>query len=67
MWLLKNGFSRDNLYNTNKTCVNWLSLPKKSLASCHETSALGFKVGKARVTALVCANVSGSHASDRKK
>lgn len=55
------GFSRDDVYNADETGVNWRSLPRKSLASRNETRAPGYKVSKDRVTAMVCANASGTH------
>jgi hypothetical protein len=58
----ENQYTRDDIYNADETGVLWRSLPRKSLASRREMSAPGFKVSKERVTALVCANASGSHA-----
>lgn len=53
--------SRDDVYNADETGINWRSLPRKSLASRNETRAPGYKVSKDRVTAMVCANASGTH------
>lgn len=55
------GFSRDDVYNADETGVNWRSLPRKSLASRNEIRAPGYKISKDRVTAMVCANASGTH------
>lgn len=53
-------YNRDDIYNADKTGINWRALPRCSLTSCQETSAPGFKVSKERSTAMVCANASGS-------
>ena len=42
--------------------LNWKALPDKTLASQTANSAPGHKVSKERVTVLVSANASGSHA-----
>ncbi|GFY63252.1 HTH CENPB-type domain-containing protein [Trichonephila inaurata madagascariensis] len=55
------GHSRDDVYNVEKTGVYWKILPRKSLASKRESIALGFKVSKERVTAMVRTNASGTH------
>ncbi|GFY78833.1 jerky protein homolog [Trichonephila inaurata madagascariensis] len=55
------GYSRDDVYNVDETGVNWKALPRKSLASKREFTAPGFKVSKKRVTAMLCANASGTH------
>lgn len=61
---IEEGYTRDDVYNADETGLNWRSLPRKSLASRREKSAPGFKIAKERVTAMVCANASGSHALD---
>ncbi|GFS57705.1 tigger transposable element-derived protein 7 [Trichonephila inaurata madagascariensis] len=55
------GYSRDDVYNIGETEVNWKALPRKSMASKRKYTAPGFKVSKERVTAMVCANTSGTH------
>ncbi|GFT02840.1 jerky-like protein [Trichonephila clavipes] len=55
------GYSRDDVYNVDETGVNWKALSRKSLTSKRESTAPGFKVSKKRVTAMVCANASGTH------
>ena len=42
--VVKNGFSRGDVYNADETSVHWLSLPKKSLVSRYEISVPGFKL-----------------------
>lgn len=37
------------------------ALPSRTLASCTEKFAPGFKMQKQRLTLLVCANASGNH------
>ncbi|GFT32961.1 jerky protein homolog-like [Trichonephila clavipes] len=54
-------YSRGDVYNVDETGVNWKALSRKSLASKRESTAPGFKVSKERVTAMVCANGSGTH------
>ena len=55
------GYTRDDVYSTNETGLNWKSLPKNSLASRREFAAPGFKVIKERVMVMVCVNASGTH------
>lgn len=56
------GFTLDDVYNTDETGLVWKALPSKSLSSKREAKAPGFKTSKARVTILVTANASGNHA-----
>ncbi|KAG8245417.1 hypothetical protein J6590_108198 [Homalodisca vitripennis] len=61
--LLKDeGYSLDLVYNADETGLNWKALPRKSLASKREKAAPGFKVSKERVTIMVAANATGTHA-----
>ena len=60
--LQEEGYSRDRIYNADETGLNWKALPDKTLASKTANSAPGHKVSKERVTVLVSANASGSHA-----
>lgn len=55
------GFESKNIYNADETGLNWKKLPTKSLVSKRETAAPGYKVSKARITAMVCANYTGDH------
>ncbi|XP_046663125.1 jerky protein homolog-like [Homalodisca vitripennis] len=61
--LLKDeGYSLDLVYNADETGLNWKALPRKSLASKREKAAPGFKVSKERITIMVAANATGTHA-----
>ena len=60
--LQEEGYSRDQIYNADKTGLNWKASPDKTLASQTANSASGHKVIKERVTMLVSANASDSHA-----
>ena len=60
--LQEEGYSRNQIYNAHETSLNWKALPDKTLASKTANSAPGHKVNKERVTVLVSANASGSHA-----
>ena len=57
----KEGYTTDDVYNADKTGINWRALPNKSLAARQETRAPGFKTSKERITAMVCANAGGKH------
>ncbi|GFT95421.1 jerky protein homolog-like [Trichonephila clavipes] len=57
----EDGYSRDDVYNVDQTEVNWKTLPRKSLALKQASTAPGFKVSKESVTAMICANASGTH------
>lgn len=56
------GYCLDNIYNTDETGLNWRALPRKSLAAKQEAKAPGYKISKDRVTILVTANATGTHA-----
>ncbi|KAJ8885996.1 hypothetical protein PR048_012202 [Dryococelus australis] len=49
------------LYNTDETHLILKDWPKTTLVSKRETSALGHKFSKARVTMLNCANAAGNY------
>jgi hypothetical protein len=57
----KEAFNPDNVYNADETGLYWKKMPTKSLVSKNEQSAPGFKASKSRITAMVCANITGSH------
>lgn len=59
--IIKDGYTRNNIYNADETGLNWKSLPSKSLASRREIAAPGYKSCKQRVTIMTCANSSGTH------
>ncbi|GFX32057.1 tigger transposable element-derived protein 2 [Trichonephila clavipes] len=58
---VEEGYSRDYVFHVDEIAVNWKALPRKSLASKHESTAQGFKVSKEHVTAMVYVNASGTH------
>jgi len=49
----KKGYSQGSVYNADESSLNWKALPIKSLASCQEHAASGFKVSKERVTIML--------------
>jgi hypothetical protein len=57
----KEGYSQDSVYNADESGLFWKALPRKSLVSCQEHAARGFKVSKERVTIMTCANAAGTH------
>ncbi|XP_023231266.1 jerky protein homolog-like [Centruroides sculpturatus] len=61
MFMEKEGFDKEFIYNADETSLNWKKLPNKSLASRHENIAPGYKTDKERVTIMVCANAVGRH------
>lgn len=56
------GYTRNDIYNSDETDMNWKALPQKSLASRRESSAPGYKVIKCRITAMVCKNAREEYA-----
>ena len=54
--VLKEGYFKDRILNTDETGLNWKALPNKTLASRTAVSAPGHKVSKGRITVLVTAN-----------
>lgn len=55
----ENGFTPEQVFNADETGLNFKALPTKTLASCSEKSASGFKMQKQRITVMVCSNASG--------
>ena len=53
--------SIDQVYNADETAIYWRCLPTSTLGDFTEESAPGYKIDKDRVTAMPCANVSGTH------
>ena len=51
----------EQIYNANETGLLWKCLPQRTLVSCHEKSAPGFKKAKDRLTVLGCTNATGTH------
>ncbi|XP_054281171.1 jerky protein homolog-like [Macrosteles quadrilineatus] len=59
--LSEEGYDDNNVYNADETGLYWKKMPTKSLVSKKEMSAPGFKASKSRITAMVCANKTGTH------
>lgn len=57
----KMGLCPEQIYNADETGLNYKALPTKTLASVSESYAPGFKMQKQRITAMVCANASGTN------
>ena len=59
--LIKN-YSEDNVYNADETGLYWRGLPDRGYfaTSNNNNQPSGAKVPKERITALVCANMSGT-------
>ncbi|XP_078468486.1 jerky protein homolog-like [Lampetra planeri] len=55
------GLCASQIYNADETGLFWKSLPSKTLASCSEVNAAGYKCSKEGMTVLMCANASGTH------
>ena len=55
------GLTTEQIYNANETGLLWKCLPDRTLVSCREKSALGFKKSKDRLTVLGCTNATGTH------
>ena len=60
-FLEKEGFSFNDIYNTEETSLYWKSLPLKSLASRQKNSIPDFKVSNERITIMIATNATGSH------
>ena len=54
------GLTAGQIYNADKTGLLWKCLPDRTLVSCHEKSAPGFKKSKDRLTVLGCTNATGT-------
>ena len=55
------GLVPEQIYNLDETGLLWKCLPQRTLLSCREKSALGFKKAKDRLTVLGCTNATGTH------
>lgn len=51
----------EQIYNTDKTGLLWKCLSDRTLVSCCEKSAPGFKKSKDRFTFVSCTNATGTH------
>lgn len=55
------GLILEQIYNADETGLLWKCLPQRTLVSCREKSAPGFKKAKDRLTVLGCTNATGTH------
>ena len=55
------GLTTEQIYNADETGLLWKCLPDRTLVSCREKSAPGFKKSKDRLTVLGCTNATGTH------
>ena len=55
------GLTTEQIYNADETGLQWKCLPDRTLVSCCEKSAAGFKKSKERSTVLGCTNATGTH------
>lgn len=60
-FIKENEISLEHIYNADETGIYFRCLPTSTLAGPNETSPDGFKKNKERITALICANATGSH------
>ena len=51
----------EQIYNADETGLLWKCLPQRTLVSCREKSAPGFKKAKDHLTVLGCTNATGTH------
>ncbi|XP_022913914.2 tigger transposable element-derived protein 7-like [Onthophagus taurus] len=52
---------QSQIYNADETGLLWRALPENTQAFRYETLTTGKKIGKERISALLCANADGSH------
>lgn len=55
------GLTAEQIYNPDETGLLWKCLPDRTLVSCLEKSAPGFKKSKDHLTVLGCTNATGTH------
>lgn len=55
----KDGLHPEQVYNMDKTGLNYRDLSDKTFAASNEKSAPGFKINKDRRTVAVCSNATG--------
>jgi len=58
--LKEKNYALENVQNPDETALNWKALPRKTLASRRELATPGPKINKDSITALACANATGS-------
>jgi hypothetical protein len=61
MLINDNCFVPDQIYDIDKSGLNYKMLPQKTLASNQEKAVSGIKVAKETVTVAACSNVSGKN------
>lgn len=59
--LEKGGYSLDQLYNCDETGLNFKMMPSTTLAARDDSSVIGMKKNKERLTVMICANAAGTH------
>ena len=57
----KESLTLEQMYNCNKTGLNFKLMPRNTLALSSEKNAVGFKTSKEKTTLLVAANASEIH------
>lgn len=57
---LLQGYTLDGIFNADEFGVSWKSLPSRTLATQEEKFAPGMKWPNDRITAMACANASGT-------
>lgn len=55
------GVTEEQIYNADETGLYYRVLPENTYVSLNEKSAAGHKKSKERLTAMLCANASGTH------
>ena len=55
------GLTTEQIYNAGETGLLWKCFPNKTLVSCGEKSAPGFKKSKDRLTVFGCTNTTGTY------
>ena len=56
-----NGYDLDDVYNADETGLMYRTLPNKTIALSTEQNVSGYKPIKDRITAMACANATGTH------
>lgn len=58
--IINEGLTHDEVCNADETGLYWKMLPDKTYVHAAEVTAPGRKLSKERITALLCANASGT-------
>lgn len=59
--LAENDYHLNEVYNADETGLYWKTLPRTTLAAAEVKAVSGAKIIKNRLTAMFCANMTGSH------